>query len=218
QENVSNSGHRNEEEMISPLSFTPEGSDELLDDVIHGKYTGAKGDEDVDISSTEDESRDALSRQLKDLLNALHDISDNGNQALLPVEVKDYSVARFLDLSWVSFPNVLIAGEGKHTDMRSAINQAMVYMRQQRRTQWLRFCLLMITKDKMGLLRADATGVEECVFPKNIGRGVIESIRLPLGILVATDQELGRHPSFSLRSVMEVIGEDEDDDINNDNH
>ncbi|KAG6870615.1 hypothetical protein C0992_012871, partial [Termitomyces sp. T32_za158] len=59
----------------------------------------------------------------------------------------------------------------------------------------------MATKDKMGMLRADAIGVEECVFPKNIGHGVIESIRLSLGILLATDQELGQHPSFFLRSV-----------------
>ncbi|KAG6869432.1 hypothetical protein C0995_003122, partial [Termitomyces sp. Mi166 len=59
----------------------------------------------------------------------------------------------------------------------------------------------MATKDKLGLLRADAIGIEECVFPKNVGRGVIESIRLSLVILLATHQELGQHPSFSLRSV-----------------
>ncbi|KAF5367291.1 hypothetical protein D9615_010454 [Tricholomella constricta] len=55
------------------------------------------------------------------------------------------------------------------------------------------------TKDELGLLRADATGIEECVLRKNTGRGVIEAIRLSLGIMLATDQELGHHPAFSLR-------------------
>ncbi|KAG6894398.1 hypothetical protein C0992_006273 [Termitomyces sp. T32_za158] len=217
---MENSGDQNdEEELISPLSFTPEGSDELLDDVRHGKYTKTEGDEHKNISSDDNESD--LLAQLEDLLKALEeDTPHHRLSQSVSRDIKEYGTAEFLDLSSVCFPNVLIAGEGIETDMRFASRQAMVYMCQQRRTQpWLRFCLgLMVTKDKMGLLRADATGVEECVFPKNICHGVIESIRLSLGILLATDQELGQHPSFFLRSVMKVLEEDRDDDIGNVDH
>ncbi|KAG6893186.1 hypothetical protein C0992_010979 [Termitomyces sp. T32_za158] len=220
QKNVSSSGDQNDEEgLIGPLSFTPEGSDELLDDIRHGKYTKGEGNEHTNISSDDNES--GLLAQLEDLLKALEeDTSCHQLSPSVSADIKDYGSAEFLDLSSVCFPNVLIAGEGKETDMRAAILQATVYMRQQRRTQpWLRFCLgLMVTKDKMGLLRADATGVEECVFPKNIGRGVIESIRLSLGILLATDQELGQHPSFSLRSVTIVLEEGKEDDVDNGDH
>ncbi|KAG6879975.1 hypothetical protein C0992_008568 [Termitomyces sp. T32_za158] len=220
QENVSSSGDKNDEEtLISPVSFTPEGSDELLDDVIHGRYPKAEGDEHANISSDDQETY--LSTQLENLLKALEvDTPRRLLPTLLSEDVKQYGQAACLDLSSVCFPNMLIPGEGKQTDMRAAIGQAMVYMRQQRRTQpWQRFCLgLMVTKDKMGLLRSDATGVEECVFPKNIGRGVIESIRLSLGILIATDQELGQHPSFFLRSVTKVVKKDEGDDIGNDDN
>ncbi|KAG6884888.1 hypothetical protein C0992_005654 [Termitomyces sp. T32_za158] len=220
QENISNSGDQNDEERaISPLSFTPEGSDELLDDLLHGKYTQAEGDEHTNILSDDKESD--LSTQLENLLKALEvDAPHHQLPTLLSEDIKEYGKAAWLDLSLVCFPNVLIAGEGKQTDMRSATGQTMAYMCQQRRAQpWLRFCLgLMITKDKMGLLRADATGVEECVFPKNIGRGVIESIRLSLGVLLATDQELGQHPSFLLRSVTKLIEKDEGNDIGNDDH
>ncbi|KAF5372341.1 hypothetical protein D9615_009305 [Tricholomella constricta] len=107
----------------------------------------------------------------------------------------------YLDMSRVCFPNILLAGEAKQSDIKAAVVQCSVYMRQQRRTQpWLRFCLgLMVTKNKLGILRADAMGVEECFFEKDIGRGVIEAIRLALGITLATDEELGLHPAFSLR-------------------
>ncbi|KAG5639211.1 hypothetical protein H0H81_005690 [Sphagnurus paluster] len=112
-----------------------------------------------------------------------------------------YDVARFLDMSYVCFPNVRVPGEGKQTDMRAAIVQTCIYMRQQRRTQpWLRFGLgLMSTRNQLGLLRADATGIEEYVFTKSTGHGVVESIRLALGVMLATDYELGDHPCFSFR-------------------
>ncbi|KAG6883290.1 hypothetical protein C0992_009160, partial [Termitomyces sp. T32_za158] len=168
QENVSSSGDQNDEEgLVGQLLFTPEGSDELLDDIRHGKYTKAEGDEHANISSddTQSDLSAQLTAQLEDLLKTLE--IDTAHHPLSPsvfADIIDYGIAESLDLSSVCFPNVLIAGEGKETDMRAAIAQATVYMRQQRRTQpWLRFCLgLMVTKDKMGLLRADATGVEEC--------------------------------------------------------
>ncbi|KAG6897971.1 hypothetical protein C0993_007202 [Termitomyces sp. T159_Od127] len=191
QGNVTGSGGQNNEEgLIDSLSFTPEGHDELLDDVTNGKYNAKEDDEDMNISSEAEDSSDDLLLQLKEILENLK--TDSSHRVLsssVSADVEDY--------------------EGKQTDMRSATVQATVYIRQQRRTQpWLRFCLgFMATKDKMGLLRADATGVEECIIPKNIGRGVIESIRLSLGILLATDQELEQHPSFYLRLVTKSTAE-----------
>ncbi|KAG6888755.1 hypothetical protein C0995_006227 [Termitomyces sp. Mi166 len=186
QKGGSNSRDRDddEEELISSLSFASDGYDELLDDVGKGMCTKNKEDEDTDTSSEQAESVADLSSRFKgtnDTPNLSYSVS---------ADIRKYDDARFLDLTAVCFPNVLIDGEGKQTDMRSTTQP------------WFRFCLgLMVAKDKMGWLRADATGVEECVFPKNIGRGVIESNRLSLEILLATDQELGQHPSFSLRSV-----------------
>jgi hypothetical protein len=81
--------------------------------------------------------------------------------------------------------------------MNPATTQVTVYSRQLRQTQrWQCFGLeLRTTKDKIGLLRADATGLEERIFPKNSCCGVTESIRLSLGILLETDQELDLLPS-----------------------
>ncbi|KAG6876484.1 hypothetical protein C0992_012810 [Termitomyces sp. T32_za158] len=186
-----------EEGSIDPLSLTPEGHDELLDDEAKGD------DEDINMSYEEDGPVADLASILEELLKNLEMDSHRRLSSSMSADVEDYGTATFLDLSSVCFPNLLITGEGKKTNMRSAAVQATVHMRQQRRTQpWLRFCLgLMATKDEMGLLRADGTGVEKFIFPKNLGHGVFESIRLSLGILLATDQELGQHPSFYLRSV-----------------
>ncbi|KAG5650499.1 hypothetical protein H0H81_012024, partial [Sphagnurus paluster] len=110
--------------------------------------------------------------------------------------VRDYSEARFLDFSRVCFPNIMTTGESKQTNMAASMVQESVYMRQQRRVQpWMRSILgLMTTKDKVGLLRSDPAGLEQCVLKKNTGHGIIEIIRLTLGLLVATEGELGVHP------------------------
>ncbi|KAF5372389.1 hypothetical protein D9615_009292 [Tricholomella constricta] len=142
------------------------------------------------------------------LLSNLEELSTQLEMNQLPTPptwvasaVKKYHESRFLDMSRVCLPNALVPGEGKQTDMGAALIWCAGHMHQQRRTQpWLRFSLgLMATKDELGLLRADAIGMEECVFRKDTGRGVIEAIRLLLGIMLATDQELGHHPAFSLR-------------------
>ncbi|KAF5367272.1 hypothetical protein D9615_010449 [Tricholomella constricta] len=142
------------------------------------------------------------------LLSNLEELSTQLEMNQLPIPplwvtsaVKKHRESRFLDMSRVCYPNVLVPGEGKQTDMGAALIWCARHMDQQRCVQpWLRFCLgLMATKDELGLLRADATGIEECVFRKDTGRGVIEAIRLSLGIMLATDQELGHHPAFSLR-------------------
>ncbi|KAF5372378.1 hypothetical protein D9615_009270 [Tricholomella constricta] len=142
------------------------------------------------------------------LLSNLEELSTRLEMNQLPIPptwvtsaVKKHRESRFLDISRVCYPNVMVPGEGKQIDMGAALVWCAIYMHQQRRTQpWLRFCLgLMATEDELGLLRADVTGIEECVFRKDTGRGVIEAIRLSLGIMLATDQELGHHPAFSLR-------------------
>ncbi|KAF5372366.1 hypothetical protein D9615_009256 [Tricholomella constricta] len=142
------------------------------------------------------------------LLSELEELSTQLEMNQLPAPpgwvsnaVEKHRESRFLDMSRVCFPNVLLPGEGERTRMKVAMIRCSAQMYQQRCTQpWLRFSLgLMATKDELGLLRVDATGMEDCVFRKDTGRGVIEGIRLLLGIMLATDQELGHHPAFSLR-------------------
>ncbi|KAF5372336.1 hypothetical protein D9615_009279 [Tricholomella constricta] len=142
------------------------------------------------------------------LLSKLEELSTQLKMNQLPAPpawvsnaVEKHRESRFLDMSRVCFPNVLLPGEGERTRMKVAMIRCSAQMYQQRCTQpWLRFSLgLMATKDELGLLRVDATGMEDCVFRKDTGRGVIEAIRLLLGIMLATDQELGHHPAFSLR-------------------
>ncbi|KAG5636590.1 hypothetical protein DXG03_004707, partial [Asterophora parasitica] len=168
------------------------------------------------------EGYDDFFREIPDTGPQVDDIA--GNEELLPelrkmldtltegkaaphwvaLALKEQHESCFLDTSRVCFPNVLIAGEGKQSDSKSALVQSTVYMRQARRTQpWRRFTLgLISTRDELGLLRADAVGIEECVFAKNIGRGVIETIRLALGIMLANDSQLGKHPAFELRDAI----------------
>ncbi|KAJ6558160.1 hypothetical protein B0H19DRAFT_1261702 [Mycena capillaripes] len=76
-------------------------------------------------------------------------------------------------------------------------------MRCQRCSQpWQRFVLGFIaTPDAFGLLRADVCGIEECIIARNTSRGVIEAIRLCLGLSLANDVQLGQDPIFTLRQI-----------------
>ncbi|KAG6918213.1 hypothetical protein DXG01_015806 [Tephrocybe rancida] len=129
------------------------------------------------------------------------------DQHIAPFElrhiIQEYDACRFLDSSRVCTAGILMPGETKQDDMVSTVVQCAVHIRHQQNAQpWLTFSLgLLMTEDGFGLLRADALGLEECSFSKETGRGVIETIRLALGIILATDQELGAHPGFTFREV-----------------
>ncbi|KAG6871329.1 hypothetical protein C0995_005992 [Termitomyces sp. Mi166 len=105
-----------EEELIGSLSLTPEGYDELLDDVCEGKYTKNKEDEDTDASPEEAESVAILSLRLKELLEALETNDIPNLSDSVSADIRKYDDATYLDLSTVCFPNVLITGEGKQSD------------------------------------------------------------------------------------------------------
>ncbi|KAG5635123.1 hypothetical protein H0H81_012383 [Sphagnurus paluster] len=155
---------------------------------------------DITASSDEDDASEDIA--YSDLLKILKEIHIGLEQdQLSPPEwaidaIREYSDSRHLDMAHVCFPNINVPGETKEKRMLNSALQAIVYMRQQRRTQsWRRFGLgLMTTKDKVGLLRADPTGIEQCILPKNTAHGIIEIIRLTLGLLVANETEFGTHP------------------------
>ncbi|KAG5653221.1 hypothetical protein H0H81_001698 [Sphagnurus paluster] len=123
--------------------------------------------------------------------------------------VRNYEESCFLDLSRVCLPNVTITGTTQ-TRTATAIAQTIDHMHQQRRTQpWLRFCLgLVATNDKVGLVHADAVGIEQHIIDNSTGSGIFSIIRLSLGLLVANGQELGVHPCFtSFREVDTPVSE-----------
>ncbi|KAG6887212.1 hypothetical protein C0992_013362, partial [Termitomyces sp. T32_za158] len=125
--------------------------------------------------------------------------------------LREQSQRRFLDLSRVCAPEVLLSGvlcvDNFREDMQTV-------MRHQRRSQpWLRFLLgLAIDEGKIGLFRADAVGLQECIFDRTTGYGIIQCIRIALGIIVATNQEIGIHPAFSFREVVSTSHLESDDE------
>ncbi|RDB21963.1 hypothetical protein Hypma_011048 [Hypsizygus marmoreus] len=166
--------------------------------------------------SASDDTREGVESATGQLevLRALGDTLKSGNHSPPPPWIdnaaREYMEHTFLDLSRVCFPNIVLPGECKQTDMMASVVQCIGHMCQQRRTQpWLRFGLgLVATKDQLGLLRADAMGLEECIFKKNTGRGIIETVRLALGIMLATEPEQGVHPSVGFREkeIPSVVG------------
>ncbi|KAJ7862129.1 hypothetical protein B0H14DRAFT_512333 [Mycena olivaceomarginata] len=76
----------------------------------------------------------------------------------------------------------------------------VVYMRQQRRSQpWMRSIVgLVITTRIIGVLRADTLGIEQCTFDRDCSRGVLDSIRICLGLVRATSLQRGQHEDFEL--------------------
>ncbi|KAJ7231681.1 hypothetical protein B0H12DRAFT_1146338 [Mycena haematopus] len=105
-----------------------------------------------------------------------------------------------LDMTRFCWPEVDLTAETKLSDLPHAILQEYVYMRQQRRTQpWMRSILgLVVTTKVLGLLRADTLGVEECTFNRDSSRGVLDTIRLCLGVVSSTALQRGHHEAFKL--------------------
>ncbi|KAF7365088.1 hypothetical protein MVEN_00380100 [Mycena venus] len=104
------------------------------------------------------------------------------------------------DTSWMCWPSIRASGECKITDLAAAKAQVAIYMRLQRCTQpWQRSALGFIAnKSFFGLSRTDPSGIEECHFDRSTSLGVIEVIRLCLGLSLADDQTLGLEAGFEL--------------------
>ncbi|KAJ7463138.1 hypothetical protein B0H11DRAFT_87430 [Mycena galericulata] len=108
-----------------------------------------------------------------------------------------------LDLSRFCWPELRLTAEGKLTKLHNAMLQELVYMRQQRRTQpWMRSIIgLAVTTDAIAVLRADTLGVKQCTFDRESSRGVLDSIRLCLGLVRSNGVQRGRHEAFQLAAV-----------------
>ncbi|KAJ7217116.1 hypothetical protein GGX14DRAFT_541733 [Mycena pura] len=109
----------------------------------------------------------------------------------------------YLDMSRFCWPEVQLTVDTKFSDLYHAILQEFVYMRQQRRTQpWMKFIVgLIFTKTFIGVLRADSLGLEQCIFERNSSRGVLDSVRICLGLVQTTSLQRGQHEAFELSDV-----------------
>ncbi|KAJ7043939.1 hypothetical protein C8F04DRAFT_1228819 [Mycena alexandri] len=105
-----------------------------------------------------------------------------------------------LDMARFCWPEVELTVEAKLSDLANAVLQELVYMRQQRRAQpWMRSILgLVVTTKVIGILRADTLGVEQCTFKRDFSRGVLDSIRICLGVVRSTALQRGQHEVFEL--------------------
>ncbi|KAJ7873660.1 hypothetical protein B0H14DRAFT_2719497 [Mycena olivaceomarginata] len=125
--------------------------------------------------------------------------SDNG-PALREFEkwFEEQESKNHLDMTRFCWPEVELTAEAKLSDLANAILQELVYMRQQRRTQpWMRSILgLVVTTKVVGVLRADTLGVEQCTFNRDCSRGVLDSIRICLGVVRSTALQRGQHETL----------------------
>ncbi|KAJ7449331.1 hypothetical protein B0H11DRAFT_1928678 [Mycena galericulata] len=106
----------------------------------------------------------------------------------------------YLDMSRFCWPEVQLTVEAKLSDLHNAILQELVYMRQQRRTQpWMRSIVgLVMTTKIIGVLRADTLGIEQCTFNRDCSRGVLDSVRICLGLVRSNCPQRGQHEAFEL--------------------
>jgi hypothetical protein len=99
--------------------------------------------------------------------------------------------------------HVQVTGEARLFQKGAAINQALVYMRALRLAQpWRCFVIgLTINKTEIGIIRADPNGAEQCFVDHSSLRGMIEMVRMTLGMMMASDQDLGHHPWMELGTI-----------------
>ncbi|KAJ7890517.1 hypothetical protein B0H14DRAFT_2689621 [Mycena olivaceomarginata] len=92
-----------------------------------------------------------------------------------------------LDLWRFCWPELRLTAEGKLKKLHNAMLQG------HRRTQpWMRSVIG---------LASDTLGVEQCVFARESSRGVLDSIRLCLGLVLSNGVQRGRHEAFQLAAV-----------------
>ncbi|KAJ6584948.1 hypothetical protein B0H19DRAFT_1059269 [Mycena capillaripes] len=113
---------------------------------------------------------------------------------------KEQEKRNYLDMSRFCWPEAQLTVEAKLSDLHNAILQELVYMRQQRRTQpWMRSTLgLVMTTKIVGILRADSLGIEQCTFSRDCSRGVLDTVRICLGLVRSNCLQRGQHEAFEL--------------------
>ncbi|KAJ7773469.1 hypothetical protein B0H16DRAFT_1880878 [Mycena metata] len=108
----------------------------------------------------------------------------------------------YLDMTRFCWPELELSAEAKLSDIHDAVLQELVYMRQQRRTQpWMKFIVgLVLTTRIMGILRADTLGIEQCTFSRDCSRGVLDTVRICLGLVRTSCHQRGQHEAFELHN------------------
>ncbi|KAJ2918864.1 hypothetical protein MD484_g1531, partial [Candolleomyces efflorescens] len=112
----------------------------------------------------------------------------------------------YLCNKYACFQGFGVTGEVKTTEFCKAIAQELVHVQQHGRAQPHLQFVLGIAKvgERITFIREDAIGTEEVTLNGKKGSGVLEIIRLALGLGVATAQMLGAHPGFELSDDDEV--------------
>ncbi|KAJ6569636.1 hypothetical protein B0H19DRAFT_1136384 [Mycena capillaripes] len=115
--------------------------------------------------------------------------------------LEDVQHAVSLDPAWICWPSLGCTGQFA-ISTKACIDKVVASMCGQQSSQpWQHYVLGFIaTPTAFGLLKADPCGIEECTFDKRSGRGVIEVIRLCLGLVLANECQLGKNPIFTLQT------------------
>ncbi|KAJ6512925.1 hypothetical protein C8R45DRAFT_329625 [Mycena sanguinolenta] len=109
-------------------------------------------------------------------------------------------------MSRFCWPEVQLTVKANLPDLRDAVLRESICMREQRRTQpWMRSILgLVMTTKFIGVLRADMLGIEQCIFNRTSSRGVLDSIRICLGLVRSNRFHRGQHDAFELADTKTV--------------
>lgn len=151
--------------------------------------------EDPDGALSSNASPDSLDRLRADL-SRLNIVLATEPLSRLPL-APDVARSLFADrmhMAWVTWRGLWLTLElSTHNDMEDAVARTFGYMRQHRMTQpFMRFILgLAATETAMTLIRADGVGVELCTLEMETPRGVMEVVRLALGLAVADHAHRG---------------------------
>ncbi|KAJ6512923.1 hypothetical protein C8R45DRAFT_961737 [Mycena sanguinolenta] len=106
----------------------------------------------------------------------------------------------YLDMSRFCWPEVQLTVKANWPNLCDAILQESEHMREQRRTQpWMRSIVgVVMTKECISVLRADPLGFVQCTFDRTCSHGVLDSIRICLGLVRSNCLQRGQHEAFEL--------------------
>ncbi|KAJ7118995.1 hypothetical protein C8R44DRAFT_878518 [Mycena epipterygia] len=150
----------------------------------------------------EDSPFEYISKKLPTILNFTPAHRSANGAAIVAFEewFKEQGRRNYLDMTRFCWPEVQLTVEAELSDLHDAILQELVYMRQQRHTQpWMRSIVgLVITTKTISVLRTDTLGIEQCAFNRDCSRGVLDSVRICLGLVRSTSLQRGQHEAFEL--------------------
>ncbi|KAF8433719.1 hypothetical protein L210DRAFT_3763423, partial [Boletus edulis BED1] len=103
---------------------------------------------------------------------------------------------------YLNFTATRLVGEAKNKDLAAGVEQVQRHARGSKRAQpWVHYVLAMaITRDKAVFMRGEGSGTERLELILADGRGCIEFIRIPLGLALAGDVDLGQNPDVELKN------------------